>query len=257
MRACLLLLFSCAAADLAEDEALITNEWQNADAALRHVFAGGSAYGKAYAAYGGLVRAFEDVVVASEPAESWRGAAVVDIGCGAAWLGVWALSSGARSYVGVDASAASLVAARATLNGAGFVEGALYDLRSAEAARAAGYRGSDIVVALKVMQHFPSVAYAAAWLRSVAEAGAGRVVVSFAEATSGGVECLPAWTGGRAFNGARCFFTASYLGAALRPFGYDLAWSTTAGDPVTHRGGRPWVNVYAGFHLADGGLRRP
>ena len=77
-------------ARVAADEAAIAREWRNALDPLRHDFTG------ARGGYGRIVRHFEDVVAAHEPAASWRGERVVDIGCGGGWLGVWALMRGAR-----------------------------------------------------------------------------------------------------------------------------------------------------------------
>ena len=127
-------------ARVAADEAAIAREWRNALDPLRHDFTG------ARGGYGRIVRHFEDVVAAHEPAASWRGERVVDIGCGGGWLGVWALMRGALHYVGVDARM-SLATSRRKLTDAGFAEGTQYELLGAAKAREAGYKGADVVVA--------------------------------------------------------------------------------------------------------------
>ena len=231
-------------ARVAADEAAIAREWRNAIDPLRHDFTG------VRGGYGRIVRHFEDVVAAHEPAASWRGERVVDIGCGGGWLGVWALMRGARHYVGVDASDASLATSRRTLTDAGFADGTQYELLGAAKAREEGYKGADVVVALKVMQHFPSLTYTEEWLRAVAMTGARRLVVSFAAAVSGDVSCRKTWSHGHAFNGARCFFSLPYLETALKPWGYAVAWSNASAPVPQHARwpGPTWVDVFAGFH---------
>lgn len=101
-----------------------------------------------------------------------RGQRILDLGCGAAGFGRYALAQGCRAYVGVDASANMAAAARATLAGtAGRVE------RAAIEAWAYPAVAFDLVVSSLALHYVADLAAVMAGAQRALVAG-GRFVLS-------------------------------------------------------------------------------
>ena len=113
---------------------------------------------------------------------------ILDLGCGAATFGRYALSRGARSYVGVDASATMVAAARETLTGTcGLVEHAAIE------SWAYPSDAFELVVSSLTLQYIADLDAVLAGAQQALVAG-GRLVISVEHPVI--TSCARGWQGG-------------------------------------------------------------